>query len=205
MANITKRTVDAASKGARDQFVWDDELAGFGLKITPAGSKVYIFQYRQPRPGAARTAPTRRYTIGRHDPLTPDQARKRAREMAALVAQGIDPRASAIEAVAAKDEAKRIEADRKRLESELAFSKIAAVWLDHYEHEKARRPSSLAMARLVVNRYLAPKLASKPLPHITRTDLQPIFDAIPSAKRGTRRAVFAYASILFGWAHKRGD
>lgn len=43
------------------------------------------------------------------------------------------------------------------------------------------------------------------LPHIGRTELQPVIDAIPTAQRGARRAVFAYASVLFGWAYKRGD
>ena len=205
MANITKRTVDAATKGERDTFIWDDELAGFGLKVTPAGGKVYIYQYRQPRPGAARAAPTKRYTIGRHGDLTADQARKRAKELAALVAQGTDPRQREVDAVAASDAAKRLAAERARIEGELAFAKLAGTWLDHYENDKGRRPSSVALARLVVNRYLAPKLGDKPLPHITRADLQPILDGIPSAKRGMRRAVFAYASILFGWAHKRGD
>ncbi|HZU65191.1 MAG TPA: hypothetical protein VFF98_16000 [Novosphingobium sp.] len=39
MASITKRTVDAAQPGTRDSFLWDDEIAGFGLKITPAGGR----------------------------------------------------------------------------------------------------------------------------------------------------------------------
>jgi integrase len=57
----------------------------------------------------------------------------------------------------------------------------------------------------VVNSYLTPKLADKPVPHIGRKDLQPIIDDIPVKRRGMRRAVFAYASILFGWANQRGD
>jgi hypothetical protein len=28
----------------RDVFVWDTEIKGFGLKITPAGRKIYILQ-----------------------------------------------------------------------------------------------------------------------------------------------------------------
>lgn len=43
------------------------------------------------------------------------------------------------------------------------------------------------------------------MPHISRADLQPIIDAIPVAQKGMRRAVFAYASVLFGWAARRGD
>jgi integrase len=43
------------------------------------------------------------------------------------------------------------------------------------------------------------------MPHISRADLQPILDAIPVAKKAMRRAVFAYASVLFSWAAGRGD
>jgi len=51
-AKITKRTVDAAKKGAKDAFIWDSDLRGFGLKVTPAGRKVYILQLPVPRPPA---------------------------------------------------------------------------------------------------------------------------------------------------------
>lgn len=32
---ITKRAVDAARPKAADSYLWDDELSGFGLKVTP--------------------------------------------------------------------------------------------------------------------------------------------------------------------------
>ena len=46
MAVISKRSVDAVRPGAKDAYLWDEELAGFGLKVTPAGRKVYLVQYR---------------------------------------------------------------------------------------------------------------------------------------------------------------
>jgi integrase len=202
---LTKRTVDAATPGARDIFIWDGDVSGFGLKVTPAGGKVYVYQYRMARPSEAGRVPAKRYTIGKHGNLTPDQARKRAKELAAMVDRGIDPRQKELDAFAEQDEVALLAAEKVRVESELAFDKMAALWLDHYENEKGRRPSSLGLARLVVNNHLLPKLKSKPIPHIGRVDLQPIIDAIPAKKRGMRRLVFAYASILFGWAAKRGD
>ena len=42
--HITKRSVSAAKPGPADSYLWDDELAGFGLKITPAGN----LQYKHP-------------------------------------------------------------------------------------------------------------------------------------------------------------
>ena len=207
--SITKRMVDAAKPGPRDYFIWDggekEAVKGFGLKVTPAGGKIYVFQYRIARPGEAERTPAKRYTIGKHGSKTPDEARKRAKELAALVERGVDPRQQELDGFAAKDEADRLAQEKARIEGQLAFKKVAALWLDHYENEKSRRPSSVRLAKLVVNRYLMPALAEKPMPHISRADIQPIIDAIPSRHKGMRRAVFAYASVLFGWVTKRGD
>jgi len=47
---LTKRAVDALNPADRDQFLWDEELRGFGPKVTPAGNKVYLIQYRSGGP-----------------------------------------------------------------------------------------------------------------------------------------------------------
>lgn len=202
---ISKTSVDATSPSQAGEFtVWDDRITGFGLKVTPAGTKVYIYRYRMSRPGqASRTAP-RKYTIGRHGNLTPDQARKRAQELAALVAQGFDPRQLELDAIAARDKAEALAGEQERARRELAFSRISDLWLEYYAVDLARRKSSVDMARLVVRRYLRPALGDRSMLDIARRDLQPILDSIPSHKRGMRRAVFAYASVLWGWALRRG-
>ncbi len=206
VANITisKRTVDAAQAGSRDEFLWDNDVKGFGLKVTPAGGKIYVFQYRVARPGETANTPARRYTIGKHGNLTPEQARARAKELAVLVVTGIDPREQEADKLAEKDAAKREAEERRRTANEMAFDRMADLWLDHYENEKGRRPSSISQASMVVRNHLKPALRNTPLPHIGRTDLQPIIDAIPAKQKAMRRTVFAYASIFFGWAMRRG-
>ena len=37
---ITKRSVDAVHAGAKERVIFDSEVKGFGLKITPNGAKV---------------------------------------------------------------------------------------------------------------------------------------------------------------------
>lgn len=202
---ISKASVDAtAPSSVGDVVAWDDRIAGFGLKVTPSGSKVYFYRYRIARPGQASSTAPRKYTIGRHGSITPDQARKRAQELAALVSQGVDPRQQELAVIADRDAAERSAEERERVLRDLAFSRVSQQWLDHYSGVMGRRKSGVNLARLVVLRYLQPALGHTPMPEIGRTMLQPIIDAIPSHKRGTRRSVFAYASVLWGWALRRG-
>lgn len=83
---ITKRRVDALMSAGKADFLWDDFLKGFGVKILPTGRANYILQYRM---GGAE-AKTRRYTIGMHgSPWAPTTARMEAERLSILVAQGI--------------------------------------------------------------------------------------------------------------------
>ena len=84
---ITKRAVDAAEPNGADSYLWDDQLSGFGLKVTPAGNKTYLIQYRL----GGRLGRTRRVTVGRHGVLTADQARAEAKKLLGDVAAGRDP------------------------------------------------------------------------------------------------------------------
>jgi hypothetical protein len=202
-AQITKRTVDAAQPGPGDLFIWDTKVPGFGLKVTPAGSKVYVFQYRMANPGAARAVSARRMNIGKHGAMTPDQARARAVELAAIVKLGTDPQQEARDKITAKAEAKHKAEEKARLEGELVFEKVAERWLEEYETD--HRATSVGQAKVSVRKYLLPKLRGKPMPHITKADLQAALDAIPAKQKASRQQVFAYASILWRWALERGD
>jgi hypothetical protein len=83
---ITKRVVDTLSCPAdRDRiFVWDEELSGFGVAAFAGGKKTYFVQYRL-------HGRTRRFAIGAHGTLTPEEARGKARRDLAAVAKGQDP------------------------------------------------------------------------------------------------------------------
>ncbi|MFT9115036.1 MAG: Arm DNA-binding domain-containing protein [Acetobacter malorum] len=61
----------------------DEDLKGFGLRVTERGSKVFLFQYRF----AGRV---RRMVLGPYGDLTPAQARKRAEEARGLYLAGRD-------------------------------------------------------------------------------------------------------------------
>ncbi len=84
MPKLTKRFVDSAKPETKDYFVFDEGLPGFALRVLPGGRKTYLVQYRS-------GGRTRRVNIGRHGTLTPDEARKRAKELLGLVAKGDNP------------------------------------------------------------------------------------------------------------------
>lgn len=85
---LTKRLIDATKPNERDCFIWDSELAGFGVRIRPGGAKTFIAQYRA---GGGRNGQTRRYTVGRYGVMTVDEARLDARAILLAAAQGHDP------------------------------------------------------------------------------------------------------------------
>jgi integrase len=84
MAKITKRTVDSLSARANEYFVWDDELSCFGVRVMPSGKASYVVQYR----AGGRT---RRNAFSAVGAMTPDEARKHARELLVAVDKGGDP------------------------------------------------------------------------------------------------------------------
>ena len=68
---IRQRTVDRLSVDDRDTIFWDRDLHGFGVRVYPSGTKVYVVQAR----GQGRS---QRITLGRHGALSADEARRRA-------------------------------------------------------------------------------------------------------------------------------
>ena len=82
---ITKARVEKLETIPKGQdFIWDTELKGFGLRITP-GNISYICQGRV-------NGESVRVTIGRHGVWYPDDARKVARGHLQDMSNGIDPR-----------------------------------------------------------------------------------------------------------------
>jgi integrase len=87
-AKFTKGYVDKVRPSAKDDFHWDTDVKGFGLRITPKGKITFVVQGRVE--GSAKEA---RITIGAYGVFTVDQARDVAREHLRTMRMGGDPRA----------------------------------------------------------------------------------------------------------------
>ena len=80
---ISQRTVDKLSV-EKGTVYWDRALQGFGVRVYPTGSKVYVVQFRA-------DGRSKRLTIGRHGVITPNHARRRAARIIARVQSGEPP------------------------------------------------------------------------------------------------------------------
>jgi integrase len=147
LVRLTKRVVDAATPGSADSFLWDQTVKGFGAKLTPAGAKTYVLQYRC-------KGRQRRYTIGRHgSPWTVDEARTEAVRLLAEVVRGNDP------------------ADLKRDDrGDITFAAFAERYLrEHADlHKKVR---SAALDRQLLRTHILPAIGTRRLGQVTRAEV----------------------------------
>lgn len=81
---ISQRTVDGLSVGEKDAVFWDCDLPGFGVRVYPNGTKVYVVQTR----GHGKS---KRVAIGRHGLFTADEARRRAVRIIINIKDGEHP------------------------------------------------------------------------------------------------------------------
>jgi integrase len=175
---ISKRTIDAVAPRQKDVFLWDTDLAGFGCKITPADSKVYVCQYRT-------GGRIRRYTIGLHGPLTPELARREATRILGDVARGADP----AEVKAAGRKGATV--------SELADRYLA----QHAEAKK--KPKSIAEDRRLLDRIILPALGPRKVVDVTRGEIDRLhYDYRDTPYQANR--VLALLSKVFNLAESWG-
>jgi integrase len=87
MATLTQKDLKSLQKAnaGKEAVAWDDETPGFGVRLKPSGAGAWIVQYRNVH------GRSRRLTIGKVGRMTPDEARKEAKQKLAAVDRGEDP------------------------------------------------------------------------------------------------------------------
>jgi integrase len=83
---LTKPLIDDLKPQATDQVYWDQILRGFGVKVTPAGRKVFIVMYR-----TIDGQRLRKYTLGPYGVMTLISARTAAQKILLARLDGQDP------------------------------------------------------------------------------------------------------------------
>jgi integrase len=182
---ITKRSVDALQLPAdkAEVVLWDRELKGFGVRLQRSdGTRSYMLRYRH----AGKQRP---YTIGKHgSPWTPEAARREAKWLLGLVAQGRDP---AGEKSAVK------KAPHAPTVSEFATTFLA-------EHVEVKRKASTAQAyRKLIKHVIVPALGQKRMAEVTRQDVAR-FHRAHHRKPVTANLALDLLSTMMNFAVKEG-
>lgn len=179
---LTKRAVDALKPTEARFVVWDTEISGFGLRISPTGRKSYVYRYRA---SGGRSGRSREPVIGVHGQLTPDQAREIAQSWAALVAAGGDPAA-----------------DRESLRHAPTVSDL----LDRFVTDHAERnnkPSTVRNVRQTIDNHLRPALGRIKVQDVTRADISKFHGSLRPTPYQANRAL-ALLSKAFSLAEVWG-
>ncbi len=147
---ITDKLVkDLVPPATGNRITYDDKIKGFGVRITAAGTKVFIFNYRVK--GNRRE---RRYTIGGYPtPWTVQGARKKADGLKRDVANGKDPMGE-------------IHAER----GAPTVADLGARYLE--EHAVKKRESSRREDKYMIDKVIVPRLGRLKVAEVQYADVE---------------------------------
>jgi len=164
---LTKRSIDDLKPlPSGDLYVWDDDVAGFGLRVKRSGVRSFMVQYRN------ASGVSRRITLGKFGVLTADEARKLAKAKLAEAAKGDDPAA------------KRSE-DRKAMTVRQlcrAYLDAAGKSLIIGKGGRPKKSSTLYIDRGRIERHILPVLGSRPVRDLKTPDITRFMRDIASGK-----------------------
>jgi integrase len=163
VARIGKRTVDAAKTEAVAYRLWDSELKGFGVKVSPRGVKTYFIWYRV---GEGRAAQRREFTLGRHGAMEPETARDEAIKALAAAKSGQDPQAA-----------------REKARGELNVSALCDRYLK--DGVGTKKDSTLRADTARIKAHIKPLLGRRPISSVTTSDVARFMRDVATGKTAT--------------------
>lgn len=182
-ARITKKLVDQVQPGATDILVFDTDLKGFVLKVTPNGARTYLVRYRL----GGRSTPLRKFTIGRHgSPWTPELARKEAEKLLASVRQGTDPTTE----------------KKARQVAGFTVAELADRYLTEHVDVKNKALTAKSAHRMV-KAIIKPRIGGLVVAKVTRADVSTLHHRLQSTPRQANH-VLSVLSKMFNLAEVWG-
>jgi integrase len=171
---ITKAVVEALQPG---ELAWDADVKGLGIRCQRR-DRVYIVKYRS-------QGRQRWYTIGKHgSPWTPELARREAKRILGLVAEGKDP------------------ADRKQKDrSAPTISALTERFLEEHVVAKAKDRTYSEYKRLA-ERIIKPELGRLKVDEVRSSDIERLHLKFRATPYQANRLV-ALLSKMFNWSGRR--
>ena len=179
MPKLTVRTVTGLKPSSRDTILWDEDVAGFGVRVKPSGVKSYLIQYRN------RRGQSRRFTIGRDGLTSPEEARRKAKKLLVAVSEGSDP---------ASDKVDARQAPTVAMLGERYMAEHASV---------KKKPSSARMDDVNLRTHVLPALGRLTVRDVARSDIAQLHHEM-RATPGAANRVLALLSKMFNLAEVWG-
>jgi integrase len=173
---------------AGNRIFYDDEIGGFGVRITAAGAKSFVLNYR----AAGRE---RRLTIGRYPVWSVERARKEAKDIRRKIDQGADPLAKP-DAQAAPE----------------TFKSVSEAFIARHVEKNELR--SAAEVRRIFKVYIWPEWQDTAFLEIRRKAVTDLIDKVEDGKAGESGdfggpvmadRVLSTLSRLFSWYANRDE
>ena len=177
---LTDTTIRNLKPEAGKQYErWDADVAGLGVRVSPKGTKSFVFVYRL---GSRQ----RRMKVGQYPGLSLKEARSAAREYRQLVHQGRDP----------------AEEKRDQHQNLFAFDEFVRHFLETYAKPKNKRWDE---SERLLTRHFVKVWRKRDIRQIKKADVTSIIDGIVARGNGTTaNRAFAQIRKLFNWAVERG-
>jgi integrase len=183
MQKLTEAEVERLTADGRDRIVFDAGNAGFGVRVTPKGTKIFIAQARVGgRP--------RRVAIGRHPDMTVAKARMLARDTLADLRAGRDPK------VEREVRAKALEA------GQLTVAQFAERWLSEHVQTKLK-PRTAADYRVLVENKISPAIGHIMLTKVAKAEIIELHESMAATPRRANYVVRTIGALMT-YAEEKG-
>jgi integrase len=180
---LTQAFVDSQAADGRDRIIFDSQLPGLGLRVTPTGTKIFVAQARV-------SGCKRRITVGFASELTLAKARAEAAHALMAMRNGVDPtadRKARLRAAAAKGATLR---------------QLAETWSADFLRPKLK-PRTAFDYEQILGKHILPRLGNLTVAEIDREHIERLHVDMGKTPRRANYTI-AVVRALLSFAIKRG-
>ncbi len=171
--HVSQRSVEAAKPPASGyRILYDDKIAGFGIRVTAAGAKSFVLNYRV---GGEK----RRFTIGSWPEWSADAARREVIiKLCPAIHGGADP-----------------VRDKNALRAEPTLADLAADYIDEHAVVKKREKSIYEDRRMLKN-IILPKLGKRRVSAVNKRDVETLHNSLKKTPYQANRVLALLSKML---------
>jgi integrase len=175
---LTQAFIDAQAATGRDRIVFDSQVPGLGLRVTPTGKRIFVAQARV---GGRK----RRVTLGFAPAMTLAQARTEALHTLAELRRGKDP----------------THERKARQSGNVTVAALAERWMADFVRPKLKPRTVFDYERLLA-KHILPTLGHLPVAHIGHEDVERLHvDMAKTPRRANYTIATVRALLNFGIKH----